>query len=452
MKTEAKKQPDAIARVEGAGTAEQATGTVKDSPLGQQFKLLQTQDVKREQKRSDGVSRPSKDIDMLGVIANPTSVQRSDSGTSENCDRQHSTGIPISDPATALEFCRTLERMLTKPSNPLRNNEIQPLFVDLAKYDSSPGATQLDLSVIIPIYNEEGNIPVLCSRLFRILEMTDLDYEVVFVDDGSRDKSLELLQDLAVENHHVTVVELARNFGHQIAISAGLDHVCGRGVIVMDADLQDPPEVLPQFIAKWREGYDVVYAIREQRKEGWLKRFAYVVFYRLLRRVANIEIPLDAGDFCIMDHKVVSLLRAMPERNRFIRGIRSWVGLRQTGLRYERHSRHAGQPKYTFCRLMILALDGLISFSQVPLRVITLLGFSVSLLSVILAVFYAVKKLIAGLNPPGFATLVVAIFFLAGIQLITIGVIGEYVGRIFEEVKQRPLYILRRVVGRRYGK
>ena len=253
---------------------------------------------------------------------------------------------------------------------------------------------------------------------------------------------------LASKDARVTVVELARNFGHQIAISAGLDYAQGQGVIVMDADLQDPPEVLPQFIAKWREGYDVVYAIREQRKEGRLKRSLYAMYYRMLQRVANIEIPLDAGDFCIMDRRVVDLLNGMPERNRFVRGIRSWVGLDQVGLAYERQARYAGRAKYSYRRLMYLALDGLISFSFVPLRMITILGFIISAISILMAVNYAVQKITVGLNPPGFATIIVAIFFLAGIQLITLGVIGEYVGRIFEEVKQRPLYVVRRVTGK----
>ena len=255
------------------------------------------------------------------------------------------------------------------------------------------------------------------------------------------------MRDLAAADARVRTIELARNFGHQVAISAGLDHARGNGVIVMDADLQDPPEVLPEFIAKWREGHDVVYAIREQRKEHVLKRAAYAAFYRLLQRVANIEIPLDAGDFCIMDRRVVELLTSMPERNRFVRGIRSWVGLNQVGLAYERHARYAGRPKFTFTRLVYLALDGLVSFSYLPLRVITMLGLAVSFVSLVLALFYAVKRLTVGLNPPGFATLVVAIFFLAGMQLITIGVIGEYVGRIFEEVKRRPLYVVRRTSG-----
>ena len=299
--------------------------------------------------------------------------------------------------------------------------------------------------MVLPVYNEEENLPVLYDRLSAVLKATGLEYELIFVDDGSHDRSLEQLHRLASSDPRMNIVELARNFGHQVAISAGLDYARGRGVIVMDADLQDPPEVLPQFIAKWQEGHDVVYAIRERRKEGWLKRTAYRLFYRLLRRVANIEIPLDAGDFCIMSRRVVDLLVAMPERNRFVRGIRSWVGLDQVGLAYERQARYAGRPRYSFLGLLYLALDGLVSFSYVPLRIITVLGLSVSVVSILTAIFYFVKKLLVGLTPPGFATLIVAILFLAGVQLVTIGVIGEYVGRIFEEVKRRPLYIVRRV-------
>lgn len=304
---------------------------------------------------------------------------------------------------------------------------------------------QPEISVVIPVHNEAENLPILYDRLTKVLKDVASPYEIIFVDDGSSDESLESLQALGNQDPQVIMVELSRNFGHQMAISAGLDYARGQGVIIMDADLQDPPEVLPQFIAKWKEGHDVVYAIRQERKEGWLKRMAYAFFYRLWKRIANISIPLDAGDFCIMDRRVVDLLKAMPERNRFVRGIRSWVGLNQVGLPYERQGRYAGKPSYTLGRLVYLALDGLISFSYVPLRVITLLGFGVSILSIILALFYVVKKLVFGLTPPGFATLTAAVFFLAGIQLITIGVIGEYVGRIFEEVKGRPLYIVRRV-------
>jgi dolichol-phosphate mannosyltransferase len=349
--------------------------------------------------------------------------------------------IPTDDPDAALRFCRRLAGLMDDEC------EIAPIGTPYATVRRPNAEHPIpDLSVVMPVFNEHENLLALHKRLSAVLKQTGLSYEIVFVDDGSRDGSLGLLRDLAADDPCVLVVELARNFGHQVAISAGLDHARGNGVIVMDSDLQDPPEALPQFIAKWREGHDVVYAIRAQRKEHWLKRTAYAAFYRLLQRVANIDIPLDAGDFCIMDRRVVDLLVGMPERNRFVRGIRSWVGLDQVGLAYERHARHAGTPKFTFTRLIYLALDGLISFSYVPLRVITMLGFGVSLLSIILAVFYAIKKLTVGLSPPGFATITVAIFFLAGMQLITIGVIGEYVGRIFEEVKRRPLYVVRNLI------
>jgi dolichol-phosphate mannosyltransferase len=354
--------------------------------------------------------------------------------------------VPTEDPAAALDFCRQLARLF----NPI-HSLAPPLQSDFAEralghtLNDLPSAINAPtLSVVMPVYNEVENLPSLYARLTQTLTATELSYELIFVDDGSHDRSRELVRQFASHDARVILVELARNFGHQIAISAGLDYSRGQGVVVMDADLQDPPEVLPQFIAKWREGYDVVYAIRQHRKEGFLKRAAYAAFYRLWRRIANIQIPLDSGDFCIMDRRVVNLLASMPERTRFVRGIRSWVGLRQTGLTYERHARHAGRPKYTLMKLLGLALNGLVSFSFIPLRLITMLGFAVSLLSIVLAIGYTIQKLTTGLNPPGFATLVVSIFFLAGVQLVTLGVIGEYIGRIFEEVKRRPLYVVRR--------
>lgn len=351
------------------------------------------------------------------------------------------TGIPTDDPEAALRFCRALAQ-LAEPDvgGPGAGWALGGPVVAAQAGDAAP-----ELSVVIPAYNEEENLGALYGRLVAALDPLAIAYEIIFVNDGSRDRTLPMLRELAASDGRVVAVDLARNFGHQVAISAGLDHTRGRAVIIMDGDLQDPPEVLPEFIARWREGYEVVYAIREQRKEGPLKRAAYNLFYRILKRVANIDIPLDAGDFCIMDRRVVDLLNGMPERNRFVRGIRSWVGLNQTGLAYERHARHAGRPKYTFTRLVYLALDGLISFSYVPLRLILLAGMAVSLLSFCLAVIYFIQALTVGLYPPGFATLTVAIFFLSGIQLITIGVIGEYVGRIFEEVKARPLYVVRDV-------
>ena len=351
--------------------------------------------------------------------------------------------IPIADPVAALQFCQALAASIG--SGPKAFLDLQPR----AQAPAVSNATnpQPVLSIVIPVFNEAENIETLHSRLSAVLQDMGHEYEIIYVDDGSQDQSPALLNRLARGDGRVIVVELARNFGHQVAISAGLEHSRGRAVCIMDADLQDPPEVLPKFLEKWQEGAEVVYAIRTMRKEWWGKRLAYAGFYRLLQRVANIRIPLDAGDFCIMDRCVVDQLVRMPERNRFVRGIRSWIGFHQVGVAYERHTRHAGRPKYTFRKLVYLALDGLISFSHMPLRIITLLGIAVSLLSFTVALFYVGKKVALGAGIPGFTTLVVSIFFLAGIQLMTIGVIGEYIGRISDEVKRRPLYVARRVRG-----
>jgi dolichol-phosphate mannosyltransferase len=345
--------------------------------------------------------------------------------------------IPTTDPQAALDFCQALAKSLSINSN---QGIIAQKESGLAHLHPRPV-----ISVVIPVFNEAENLPLLYQRLTGVLEDVEPLYELIFVDDGSQDRSVQILETLAENDPKLIIVQLARNFGHQIAISAGLDFARGDGVIIMDADLQDPPEVLPEFIEKWREGHDIVYAIRTNRKENWLKRNAYSFFYRILQRIANIQIPLDAGDFCIMDRRAVLILNNMPERNRFIRGIRSWIGLDQVGLAYDRDSRYAGQPKFTLSRLVYLALDGLVSFSFLPLRAISILGFIISIISLVLAVSYTIQKLTRGLNPPGFATTIVAIFFLAGIQLITLGVIGEYVGRIFEEVKRRPLYVVKKI-------
>jgi glycosyltransferase involved in cell wall biosynthesis len=361
-----------------------------------------------------------------------------------NADGNWLDQIPTDDAEAALQFCRALVRQIGSNAATAIEREHEN-FLNSQLDASTPCDIEAELSVVIPVYNEAENIPVLYGRLIAVLEDANINFEIVFVDDGSGDESVRRLDELGASDKRIVVIELARNFGHQVAITAGLDFARGQAIAVMDADLQDPPEVLPKFIAKWREGHDVVYAIREHRKEGWLKKASYKAFYRVLRRVSNVEIPLDAGDFCIMDRRVVDLLKNMPERNRFVRGIRSWVGHNQVGIPFERHARYAGTSKYTVGRLILLALDGLISFSYVPLRFITALGLSVSFLSLFMAVFFFVKKLLYGLSPPGYASLIVSIFFLAGIQLITLGVIGEYVGRIFEEAKRRPMYVLRRV-------
>ena len=343
--------------------------------------------------------------------------------------------IPTTDAQDALRFCRGLASLLERE--------------DTASAVEAAVLAQLPvLSVVVPVYNEEQNIEILRGRLAKALTEPEATYELVFVDDGSDAPCKELLSAMAEKDDHVVVVELSRNFGHQVAVSAGLDHARGDVVVVMDGDLQDPPEVVPDMIRKLREGYDVVYAVRQNRKEGRLKRFAYAAFYRALDRMTAIPVPLDAGDFCVMNRRVVDALRSMPERTRFVRGIRSWVGFRQVGFPYDRDARTAGQPKYGFWRLFFLAVNGVVSLSKTPLRVVTIVGFAISLFSVLMAVFYTVKRILVGLDPPGFATLITAIFLLAGIQLMTIGVVGEYVGRIFDEVKQRPLYIVNRVVGR----
>ena len=308
------------------------------------------------------------------------------------------------------------------------------------------GTRQSELSVVIPFLNEEQNIPLLVEQLRKEIPGMGIDdYELIFVDDGSSDGTVSVLQSLRVEDSRIAIVELSRNFGHQVAVSAGLDHADGKAVVVMDADLQDPPSVVPELVKKWREGYDVAYAIRQNRKENWFKCTAYKIFYRLLSRISSVTVPLDAGDFCCMDQRVVRILVAMPERTRFVRGLRSWVGLRQIGVPYDRDARYGGEPKYNFWRLVLLAVDGVVSLSHVPLRLVTTLGFIMSAFALLLGAFFIVKKMIIGLSPPGYASTMTAIFLLAGIQLVTIGVVGEYIGRIFDEVKRRPLYVLRRV-------
>lgn len=376
-----------------------------------------------------------------------TPSYRPKGGTVQARDRQpcaRELTVPVADPAAALQFCQALAGAIDS----MQQGTLDIRLRAQMSATRNEAHSQPVLSIVIPVFNEEENIETLHVRLTTVLRDLCDEYEIIYVDDGSQDRSQAILQRMETEDVHVTVIELARNFGHQVAISAGLEHSKGRAVCIMDADLQDPPEILPKFLATWQEGAEVVYAIRTERKEWWGKRLAYALFYRLLQRVANIKMPLDAGDFCIMDRCVVDQLVQMPERNRFVRGIRSWIGFHQVGVAYERHSRHAGRPKYTFKKLVYLALDGLISFSHMPLRIITLLGFTVSLLSFLVALFYMIKKFTLGVGVPGFTTLVVSIFFLAGIQLMTIGVIGEYIGRISDEVKRRPLYVARRVTRR----
>jgi len=310
-----------------------------------------------------------------------------------------------------------------------------------------PAVSPPVLSVVVPLYNEEDNINELHRRLELSLRSLEISYEILFIDDGSRDETPALIQALREKDRNVACVRLSRNFGHQAAVSAGIDHGRGQALIVMDGDLQDPPEVLPQFVAKWREGYEVVYAVRRYRKESLLKRGAYATFYRILSAISDLDIPLDSGDFCLMDRQVVDLLKHLPERMRFIRGLRSFVGFRQVGLAYERAARSSGRSKYTMPRLIGLALDGLVSFSSYPLRLVTQLGLATIFAAMILLVWVLRDAFIHRTAPPGWASTVVVVLFMGAVQLFSIGILGEYLRLIFLEVKQRPTYIVRTYEG-----
>ena len=310
------------------------------------------------------------------------------------------------------------------------------------------------ISVIVPCFNEEAVLPELFERLGAAAAAWGLEHEIICVDDGSRDRTWELLKAQHQSDARWRCLSFARNFGHQTAVSAGLFYAGGDAVVVMDADLEDPPEEISRLLEKWREGYDVVYAVRQRRKENWGKRLCYWAFYRVMARLAAFEIPLDAGDFCLISRRVADTLNAMPERNRFVRGLRAWSGFRQTGVTYERAGRFAGTPKYDFKKLVKLATDGLFSFSTVPLRLATFLGLWVSAFAFFGVLFTLAQKIFSaqfakiGLAPTsGFPTIVISILFLGGVQLICLGILGEYIGRIYEEVKGRPLWILRDTAG-----
>jgi dolichol-phosphate mannosyltransferase len=309
------------------------------------------------------------------------------------------------------------------------------------------------ISIVVPIHNESEVVDALVARVRSSAAEWNEPFELIMVDDGSKDDSLAKLTAAAALDPRISVVKLSRNFGHQAAISAGLQQAKGDAVVIMDGDLQDPPEVLIRFIEKWREGYDVVFAVRRKRKEGLAKRFAYATFYRLLHAVSDIDIPLDSGDFCLMDKKVVEALnRSLPEQIRFVRGLRAFLGFRQIGVEYERQPRHAGVPSYTFSGLMKLAIDGLFGFSMLPLRLASYLGFLIAFPSFLIGLFFIIHRVFGfrflghyATETPGLTTLVVGLFFMSGLILIILGIIGEYLGRIYIEVKRRPMYIVESV-------
>jgi len=306
----------------------------------------------------------------------------------------------------------------------------------------------IDLSVVVPIYNEEGLLESLRQRILAVLDNCGLIFELILVNDGSQDSSFEKIVQMHKSDSRIKVLSFSRNFGHQVAITAGLNYSKGRAVIVMDGDLQDPPEVIPDMIKVWKNGYEVVYGVRAKRRENFIKQALYKAYYLILRRLSNIDIPLDSGDFCLMDRKVVDLLNSIPERNRFIRGLRRWVGFKQVGLNYERDKRFSGKPKYTFFKLIKLGFDGIISFSGIPLKTALVTGFFISISSLIYSFYIVINRFLHTQNQiPGWTSIVVGVTFLGGIQLMVMGLLGEYIIRIYEEVKRRPMYILNAAMG-----
>jgi dolichol-phosphate mannosyltransferase len=309
--------------------------------------------------------------------------------------------------------------------------------------------TPATITVVVPFLNEAQNLPVLYERLVAALEPEGVAFEVLFVDDGSSDGSAAWVAARAAQDPRVKLLRLSRNFGHQLAITAGMDHADGDAVVIMDADLQDPPEVVPALLRRWREGHEIVYAVRTSRAgESWTKRFLAATFYKTFRRMASVDVPIDAGDFRLVDRKVIDALRQVRELHRFVRGLTCWVGFSQAAVRYERAPRHAGVTKYPVWKSMRLAWDAITSFSSTPLRWMTVFGLLVSLAGLAQAARVIVDRLLyPGSMERGWASLAAIMLFLGGIQLISLGLIGQYVGRIFEESKKRPLYFVKESVG-----
>lgn len=305
---------------------------------------------------------------------------------------------------------------------------------------------KVTVSVIVPVFNEEAVLPETYRQLTAVMAALGEPYELLFVNDGSHDGSGAILEELAKKDRRVRVIHFSRNFGHQAAITAGMDYARGEAVVVIDADLQDPPEVIVEMVRKWREGYEVVYGKRTKREgETFFKRFTASLFYRLLQKVTNVDIPLDTGDFRLLDRKVVEVMRLLREKNRFVRGLVSWVGFRQAALPYTRKKRFAGETKYPLRKMLRLAWDGITSFSDKPLKAASYIGFLLSGLSFVYLLVILIGKLLGKSTVPGWASIVVINLFFNGVILIILGVMGEYIGRIYDEAKGRPLYIVDKV-------
>jgi len=305
-------------------------------------------------------------------------------------------------------------------------------------------SSAIEISIVIPVHNEATVLDALFARLVAVLEHLAVSYEIICVDDGSTDASLERLLRLRVQYPALRVVSLSRNFGKDVALSAGLEHACGNAVVPLDADLQDPPELIEPMVAKWREGFDVVYATRARRAgESLLKRASAKYFYRIFDRITDFPIPQDTGDFRLLDRRVVDVLVRLPERTRFMKGLFAWVGFRQTALTFDRAERSGGRSQWSYWRLWNFALDAVTSFSSMPLKVWSYLGVIISLLAFLYALFLAGLKIIRGIDVPGYASIMVAVLFFGGVQLISLGIIGEYLARTYNEAKGRPLYLVR---------
>lgn len=311
-------------------------------------------------------------------------------------------------------------------------------------------ASAVEISVVVPCFNEAEGIDECHRRLTRVLRDVGLAYEVVYINDGSRDDTFALLQSIYAADPNVVVVELSRNFGHQAAVSAGLEIATGKAVVIIDADLQDPPEVVQKMVEIWRQGYEVVYGVRDSRAgESGFKLWTAKLFYRFINAMSDVEIPLDTGDFRLLDRKAVDAMLRLPERHRLLRGMCSWIGFRQYGLKYSRAARFAGNTKYPFRKMLHLAMDGIASFSTVPLRVLALIGFATAGLAFLGIVYSLFVRIFTHNWVSGWATLFIAMLLMGGLQMISIGIVGEYVGRIYTEAKQRPLYLARSVLHRR---
>jgi dolichol-phosphate mannosyltransferase len=298
-------------------------------------------------------------------------------------------------------------------------------------------------SIIAPVYNEADSLPELFRRVSEVMDQTGEPWELVMIDDGSRDGSTEIIREMAATDERVRPVIFARNFGHQIAVTAGLDFARGDAVTIIDSDLQDPPELILEMIAKWREGYEVVYAVRAEREgESWFKLWTASLFYRMIYRITDVKIPLDTGDFRLMDRKVVNVMNSMRERHRFLRGMSAWVGFKQVGVPYKRSARFAGTTKYPFRKMLKLALNAITGFSYFPLQLATYVGFSAAALSIILIPVVIIMRALTETQFLGQASTLVAVLFLGGVQLMSLGILGEYLGRVYDEVKGRPLYIV----------